>query len=363
MFLAIVCAFIFFIFIWILKRIRRPKVHYNPEGKVAGIVSQMKSIIHPYFPTPWLISSDIQTVWGMRYRPSSTMKCEREEFDFPDGGCTVLDWFKPKEYEEGAPVVIVVHTMGGGTREPCTNNICESCTKKGWLAVVANQRGCSGARMKTARMYDGLHIDDLQNIIKHVKEVYHPKDIFMVGFSMGAYLTAEYSLVDGSITACCCVSHTYNAVVASDILEKNKKNRKLYMPIIVAKLKHQIEKNQFIDADVKAAVKKAVTLSDFGEAFTAKHAGVENNLEYCQRVSVAQKIPGMKCPVMFIGSDDDPFTAKRLMPLKEVVKSENVVFVETKEGGHVSFCEGLDGKRSYAEDVAIEWFEIAAKNK
>ena len=347
--------------IWIFSRIKKPRVFYNPNGNAAPIISQMKSINESYFPTPWLITPDIHTIWGMRYRPSSKMVPVREEIAFPDGGCTQLDWFLPKVIEKNVPVLVVNHTMGGGTREPCSNNICEAATKKGWIAVVANQRGCSGGRTKTARLYDGLHVDDLQNIIKFVKEKYNPTDVFMVGFSMGAYLTAELCNVDPCVTASCCISHTYFPIEASKILEKIPKNRKLYLPIIVAKLKRQVEKNTFIDQEIRDRVKNVKTLSEFDDEFTAKQAGVKDHVEYYERVKLAPKVVTMKNPMLFIGADDDPFTSSKFMPIEECKQSQNCAFVETKEGGHVTFAQGWDGKTTYAEKVALEWFEIAAK--
>ena len=349
------------IFIWILLRIRKPRVYYNPNGNAAQIVTQMKSINEKYFPTPWLISPDIHTMWGMRFRPRSKLSPVREELDFPDGGCTQLDWFLPKTIEKNVPVLIVNHTMGGGTREPCTNNICEAATKRGWIAVVANQRGASGGFMKTERMNDGLHLDDIQNILKYVKEKYQPSDVFMVGFSMGAYITAEYCNLDGDITAGCCISHTYVPLEAIKILEDIPKNRKLYLPIIVAKLKHLVMKNQFISQEIKDKLKNVKTLHEYDDIFTAQQAGVKDHIEYYQRVTLAPKIATMKCPMLFIGSDDDPFTSSKLMPIKECKESQNCAFVETKEGGHVTFAQGWDGKTTYAEKVALEWFAIAAK--
>ena len=308
------------IFIWILLRIRKPRVYYNPNGNAAQIVTQMKSINEKYFPTPWLISPDIHTMWGMRFRPRSKLSPVREELDFPDGGCTQLDWFLPKTIEKNVP-----------------------------------------GFMKTERMNDGLHLDDIQNILKYVKEKYQPSDVFMVGFSMGAYITAEYCNLDGDITAGCCISHTYVPLEAIKILEDIPKNRKLYLPIIVAKLKHLVMKNQFISQEIKDKLKNVKTLHEYDDIFTAQQAGVKDHIEYYQRVTLAPKIATMKCPMLFIGSDDDPFTSSKLMPIKECKESQNCAFVETKEGGHVTFAQGWDGKTTYAEKVALEWFAIAAK--
>ena len=110
----------------------RAKVHFNPNGQVEHLVSQMTSLEKPYKPTWWLIGPNIHTIMGMRYRKKSRMECRRELIVFEDGGTSALDWFESKEAKEDTPIVIIIHTLAGGTREPCSNNLAEALVKKGF---------------------------------------------------------------------------------------------------------------------------------------------------------------------------------------------------------------------------------------
>ena len=254
------------IFVWILWRTRKPNVYYNPDGNAAQIVTQMKSINEKYFPTPWLISPDIHTMWGMRFRPRSKLSPVREEINFPDGGCTQLDWFLPKTIEKNAPVLIVNHTMGGGTREPCTNNFAAAVMRHGWRAVVANCRACSGAPITSARLFSAIEIDDLQAIVKHVQTVeFHPKHTFMAGFSLGAIQTVFYAMEESNIDAYMLVSHIYRSLESAMMLERPLQ-RRLYLPVIVQKLCHAVAKNNYVSDDLKRAV-HAKTLCEFDDLF------------------------------------------------------------------------------------------------
>lgn len=356
MFLWIVLTLVIAFLLWWLYRTRKPLVYYNKEGEIAPIVDKLQEIKKPYSPTPWLINRHIHTVYGMQYRPGSKMKPERQMITFEDGGIAALDWFKPKEVKPRCPVAIVIHTLGGGTREPCISNLCEAFTKHGIMAVVVNSRGCSGVPFKTRRMYNGLQIDDLDAAVKLIRKEKDPEDIYMVGFSMGAYMTAHYCATIGGITAGACCSHTYNGKEANKPFCSGFSG-KFYQPFLMSKLKHQAFKNPFIDEETRKKIPELKTLVEFDRLLTIPLLGVKTPEEYYDQIRACDKIPITKVPIMFIGSDDDPFTSKHLMPIKEVLESQKCVFIETREGGHVSFIEGFARRHTLCERLVPEWFE------
>jgi len=358
MYLTVSLVFLFILLFWIIIKVDKPKIFFNPNGNVSSLVNRMKTIKEMYLSTPWLFTSNMHTIYGMRFRKSSKMQPKRETIDFPDGGCAILDWFMPKSYSDKTPIVIICHTLGGGTREACVNNMAEKCVRKGWASVVANSRGCSGAPLTSSRIYNCYEADDLQFIVSYIKKTRSPSDIFIIGFSMGAYLTAQFSFIDGSVSGTCCVSHTYDAHRAGKILEDGRGD--LYLPFILSKIKHQLKKNDHIPEAHKEQALLSKTLREFDDCFTAPYLGMKDSREYYAHTAIHSKISEIKCPMMMIGADDDPFTGKELMPIKEVTESKNVIFVETKTGGHVSFLTGLLGKNSFVEKVALEWFEAIA---
>jgi predicted alpha/beta-fold hydrolase len=152
-----------------------------------------------YTPTPWLFNCHLQTMWGMRYRKSPS-KCRREIFTFDDGGTCALDFFDPPSLN-GAPALLIVHTMAGGTREPCSANLAEAARRAGFLAFVWNNRGCSGVPFTSRRFYNACKVDDLQAVIGYVREKYNPPYFFVHGFSLGSYAAIRYAALDGGVDA------------------------------------------------------------------------------------------------------------------------------------------------------------------
>lgn len=332
------------------------RVECNPKGRVAPLVDAMQTLKAPFRPTPWLIGPHLQTVYGMRFRRRHPLiaKCRREEFVLSDGGTSALDFFEPADARDGCPLVVIAHTLGGGTREPCVSNFAATCAARGWRAVVMNGRGCSGARFTSARIPSALDYDDLSEVIEHLRAALRPSHVFLAGFSLGALQSMGYSARVGRVDAIAAVSHTYNSARGVEVLERPVAMR-LYQPVIMRQLHRAIEKDTFIEAPAALASR---TMREFDEAFTARAKGFATAREYYKETDIYANIAGARVPTLVLGADDDPFTSPEVLPIEESRKSENVVFVHTEEGGHVSFIKGIDASKSLIDEVLPEWFQV-----
>ena len=351
------CFFLVILVFSIYRLIHKNKINveYNSSGQIAKYITKMKSLQRSYSPTPWLLNCHFQTVWGMRYRKKPRFTPRRETFIFEDQGNAVLDWFEDETMNENTPIVVISHTLAGGTREPVIANFAMSCLRHGWRAVVANHRGCSGAKITSSRIYNAIQIDDLHNIVLHCHEEFKPKNLFIAGFSLGALQSLQYSakLADPKIVqGICVVSHIYDSYPASVHLS-DWPQIKLYTPIIMIKLKHMLDKaGEYLDhKELIEPARKTRTMDEFDDVFTAKYLGLKDNKEYYSKSACYQYIPIVKVPTLILGADDDPFTYKRLLPITDCRNSENVALVHTAEGGHVSFISGLNGDKSLIDSV------------
>ena len=345
-----------------VSRAKIPRITYNKEGRIAKIVEKMKSIHKIYFPTPWLLNKHMHTMMGMRFREKSSMKPEREIFVYEDGGNTALDWFLPKEIEEHPVVVVLGHTMGGGTREACVNNLAESFTKKGWIAVVNNMRGGSGAKFTTARFSNGYEQDDFHAVVEHAHKKYSPRHVFLVGFSATAMSAVHYTSLYDDISGSAAISHVYDGYEANMHVLNQGFSKKVYQPFMLSKMKHLLKKNDFIDEETKEKAYKAKTLYDFDDIVVAPQFHCTGR-EYYKNIDVKGKLEAANIPVLLLGSLDDPFVSHKDEPIEECEHSRNCVLVDTHEGGHVSFLKGMKGKESLIDEIVPEWFECIMNTK
>lgn len=351
--------------IYIIYRLTRkikPEIFMSKDSSISKIVSQMKSL-KLYKPTPWLINGHIHTIWGMRFKGRTNFKPQKEEINFLDGGQVIIEHFVLEKTPDDAPLLFIIHTMGGGSREPCTNWMAYNFMKKGYRVIICSCRGCNGSKLKTKRICDSTNYQDTHVIIEHISKKFpSAKKKFLVGFSMGGIIsvnyTTEYSDLDGVIS----VSHIVDNKRADILLCEGFKFN-LYAKPLMNSLIRSIKKSDLYTDEEKKKIANIKTSAEFHDLVSAKNMGLKNSDEYYEITKLYGKPSKVKIPTLIITSEDDPLTKKEFIDVKELTDKNNdkLAFVLTKEGGHVSFCQGFDGKGSYVEEVAEEFFNIIIK--
>jgi len=149
----------------------KPEIFMSKDSPISKIVSQMKSL-KCYKPTPWLINGHIHTIWGMKFKGRTNYKPQREDINFEDGGQVTIEYFVQEKAPDDAPILFIIHTMGGGSREPCTNWAAYNFMKKGYRVIICSARGCNGSKLKTKRICDSTNYQDTHVIINYISKKY-----------------------------------------------------------------------------------------------------------------------------------------------------------------------------------------------
>ena len=362
-FLIFIPLIIFFIYRSSLKYI--PKLIYNKDGEISKVLEKMKSPKKPYNPTPWLFNKHLQTIYGLRLRGRSSYKPEREDVFFEDGGQSTIEYFTKENLSSEAPILYIVHTLGGGSRESCTNFMAIYFMKNDYRVVICSCRGCNGSKITSRRLFNGYQTDDLNTIINHVNKKYpSSKNKFLIGFSLGSMVAAQYGVdfdknnIDGII----CISHSIECKKGLKLIE-SPLNMKLYYTPMMNSLKRIIKKSTFYTDEEKKEIMKGRIFQDFDDIVTSKNMGLKNAEEYYKLLELKPKINKIKVPTLFIFSEDDPFSSPDWIPVEEIQKSKYVAFLTTKEGGHTSFAQGWKNKVSYSEEVSLDFCNTISQLK
>lgn len=371
-FVLLLMLLITFFAIYRLTRRIYPRIHVNIDGKVAPIISKMNSLKKPYRPTPWLVGSHMQTIYGMRFRKRH-LNYRREIFTFSDKGQCALDFYDSdintttlndskslndiNESLNNPPILLIIHTLGGGTREPCSNNLAEAARKRGYRALIFNNRGCSGVPFTSRRFYNASMDDDIKAVVHYLKRKYNPPQFFMTGFSLGAYMAALYDTDEGNILdGVALISHSYDGNGSNEVLKTGFLQKYFYLPFMMEKVSHIFAKNDFV-IDQYKDVMNAKTLDEYDARYTCIEYGINDIHEYYDQHSLKNRIPYFKTPTLVLGADNDPFTRTKFMPIKEIEQSEYCAFIHVAEGGHVSFPTGIKADKSYIELVILDFFD------
>ena len=305
-----------------------PKLLYNKDGKMGKILLKMEITKKPYQPTPWLFNCHLQTIYGLRLRGRSSYKPQREDVHFKDNGQVTIEYFVKENLPDDAPILYIIHTLGGGSRESCTNFMATYFMKNSYRVVICSCRGCNGSKITSRRLFNGYQTDDLDTIVNHVYQKY-PKAVkrFVIGFSLGSMVSAQYGIdcdekiIDGII----CISHNIECIKGLKLIE-NPINNALYYQPMMNSLKHMIKKSPFYTEEEKKNVIKTSTFKGYDDLVTYKNMGLNNSDEYYQLLELKPKISKIKVPTLFILSEDDPFSNPDWIPVEEIKKSKYIFF-------------------------------------
>jgi len=334
----------------------------NKESKISSIVNKMKTLKY-YKPTPWLINGFFQTYWGMFYKGHKNFKPFREDIDFEDGGQVTIEHFVLETTKDTAPILFMLHTAGGSSRESCTNFAAINFMNKGYRVIICSCRGCNGSKLKTKRLYDNSNYQDTRVIIEYISKKYpQAKNKFLLGFSMGAMVSVRYATFYDDLDGVVAVSHVIDNKRSDILLCEGWNYTFLANPLFKA-LKRQIMKSNLYTEEEKEKIRNIKKSAEYHSLVTVKNMGLHEPDEYYKLTSLYGKPAKVKIPTLVLSAADDPIIKEEYIDEKELVdkSNQNLAFIFTKEGGHVSFAEGLDGKGSYAEDVAEEFFNLLMK--
>ena len=336
----------------------------NDEGSMPKILSKMSSLKKPYKPLPWFFNRHLQTLFGLRLRGRSSYKPVKEDIFFDDGGQVTIEHFvDEKNLTENSPIVFIIHTMGGSSRESCTNFMATFLMKKKYRVIICSCRACNGSKITSRRLYNGYQTDDLKVIVNHICKKYpNAKNKFLIGFSLGSMVACQYAVDFDDLDGVICISHTIRPYQGTQFLEKGWK-RKLYYDVMINHLKHVALKSKFYSEEEKIEIKKTTLFKEFDDIVTSKNMGLNNAFEYYDLLLLEPKIEKIRIPCLFLLSEDDPFSKPEWIPTEKIKKSNNVAFVTTKEGGHVGFFQHWNTKVTYSEEVTLDYIETIIKLK
>jgi predicted alpha/beta-fold hydrolase len=93
---------------------------------------------------------------------------------------------------------------------------------KGYDAVAFIARGCGGLALTTPESFTAARTTDLQFAIKHIRALYPNRDVFAIGYSLGAGILLKYLGQNGDnslLSAAVAVSPSWNFLISTPVFE------------------------------------------------------------------------------------------------------------------------------------------------
>ncbi len=283
----------------------------------------------------WARNAHVQTLWSHLARRTRRPPLRRERLTLPDGDFLDCDWLDGNG--EG-PLLLILHGLEGSSDSVYVRGLLQVCQGRGWRAVVAHFRGCSGEPNRRPRSYHCGVTDDLEIIIRHVRR--RTSALCAVGFSLGGAVLLNWLAERGDtgLAAAAAVSVPYDLDSAATRLGQGFS--RLYQYGLLRQVKRSLRR--------KAARYGIPALPDlaclntfrlFDDAVTAPLHGYRGVNDYYAQASPLPGLRRIRVTTLLIHALDDPFTGSGCLPraadLPAAVRLE-----APPHGGHVGFVYG-----------------------
>jgi len=258
------------------------------------------------------------------------------------------------------PHLLVLHGLEGSSASGYVRQTLHEARALGWGAVAMNFRSCSGEPNRALRSYCSGETADPLFVSGHVRSrISGP--LLAVGFSLGGNallkLLAETS-EHAPFLAAVAVSSPFDLLACAQALDKPWGGCGLYRRHFLVTLKRKAlaklatHTGHGLDAE---RVRRARTLQEFDDAFTAPSNGYQGALDYYQRCSSGPLLSDVRRPTLLLNATDDPMIPVESLPAANL-PSPWLTVLRTQAGGHVGFLDGSAwSPRFWAERQAVRF--------
>lgn len=267
--------------------------------------------------------------------------------------------------DDEKPLLIILHGLSGGSYEAYLRAVIDKIIEPsfGFDAMVINSRGCANHTITSPQLYNGLWTNDVRYVINEIVSKRWPqKRVFLMGFSLGAAILANYLGQEGAhaspqIKGSVAIGCPWDFVDGSFQLRESVIGHYIYSPTMANNLLKLLNSHHILLAnDLVKQYKEDPTrneikfLKQFDNEFTAKMFGLNSADEYYRKASPIQRLLNVRVPMVILSSLDDPVVGSRSLPYSEVNLNPYVSLITTSVGGHLGWF-AINGDRWYVEPV------------
>ncbi|KAI9350549.1 hypothetical protein DFJ73DRAFT_832572, partial [Zopfochytrium polystomum] len=262
-----------------------------------------------FTPTRWLQNNHLQSAFVQVLKGAPPfVTYDRELVHLSDGNTLALDWCPsvPQDPDDPTPIIFMIHGLNGGSSEYYIRSFIDVCRAKRNFRCVLSP---------TVRQRRAVRAK-----------------IVGVGWSLGANVLVNVNFAAGLAFGC-----LFDVNKCVDMLSIY--NGALTVGVQMYLHRQSLQKDKRLDL---ARIFQPMGARDLVEQVFCPIYGQNDPREYLRQGSCGEPGPHLSSP------RDDPITKPDWAPLAEIAENPNVVFVTTREGGHLG-C--------WANRACLEWID------
>jgi hypothetical protein len=261
---------------------------------------------------------------------------------------------------EGRPTILGLHGLEGSSSAHYMRGLADKAYRRGWNAVLLNQRTCGGTEHLSPSFYHSGLTDDPRAVIRALVAADRIGPVGVVGYSLGGNLCMKLagelgSTPDLAVAGVTAISPTTDLDLCVHALER--RSNFAYQWNFVRHLKARMRRkatawpNRF---DL-APLRRIRTIREFDEEYTAPFHGFAGATDYYHRASALRVVDRIRIPALVLTAGDDPFVPVSQFLGPAVQGNANLAVRVEPHGGHCGFASDPAGDDDgyWAESTAI----------
>jgi predicted alpha/beta-fold hydrolase len=310
----------------------------------------------------WLPGPHLPTIYAKFARKVAMPQTVRVQLATPDGDIISVERVSGSP---DAPRVILFHGLEGGMHSTYARGILLAAARRGWSADLVLWRTCDGETVnRVRRSYHSGASDDLGFALEAIVNTEPRRSTFAIGVSLGGnallkWLGERGTSIPTTLRAASAVSVPFDLEAASRKIERGFSRVYTRFFLKSLKVKALAKVARFPDVADPGAVRRARTLREFDDAFTAPVHGFSGAADYYARCSSIGFLSQVRLPTLLLNAQDDPFLPRRVLDdVRAIAAGNSYLTCEfPRGGGHTGFIGGPHPWRPHywMEDFVADW--------
>jgi len=320
----------------------------------------------PFVPRRWLENGHAMTIFAWaraRSFPALPVPETRLIRVSPDTQVLAHCYWQPERSRR--PTLMALHGLEGSSEAHYMRGLADKAWRRGWNAVLLNQRNCGGTEKLTPGLYHSGLTDDPRAVIRALVADEHLGVFGLVGYSLGGNVTMKLAgeladHPDVPLRAAVAVSPTIDLERCVRAIERrvNLAYEWNFVRHLKARMRRKAE--FWPNAFDLSKLDGIWTIRAFDEIYTAPYHGFAGASDYYHRASAIRVIDRIRIPALILTAQDDPFVPAAQFDEPAVAGNTSIVRRIERDGGHCGFISVANGDDGYwAESQAVEFLASA----